>query len=106
MRDNDGGHMSFVVQTHRRRNVESAPWTRVPDVSCRLWGLMTCACRSLAGMKAPRWWGTLTVGEAVPAWGQEVHGESLDLPLSVAGNPKLFSEQSFQPRHAAASEPL
>lgn len=46
-------------------------------------------------MKAPLWWGALTVGEAVPAWGQEVYGESLYLPLNVAVNPKLFSKHSL-----------
>ena len=46
-------------------------------------------------MKAPLWWGALTVGEAVPAWGQEVYGESLYLPFNVAVNPKLFSKHSL-----------
>lgn len=62
-----------------------------PSINSGLWVVM-CQCRFIDGSNCTTE-GVLTVVEAMHVWGQ-VHGESLDLPLNFAVNPKLFFLES------------
>lgn len=80
----DTCHCTFV-QTRRLCNTTSEP-----NVNCGLWGRMMHQCGFISYDKRTLWWGTLTVGEAVHVWGQEVYGKSVYLPCNFAVNLKLL----------------